>query len=102
MREYQKYEFCESVKCKALAYSLSNTPQCGRYSDTCIKTAKQFHQWLVDNGFKIVKDESECSGCEHYGGLITDCLVPSLTPCPKDEPFMSDVLVPWCEFGKDE
>jgi glycine/serine hydroxymethyltransferase len=64
MREYQKHEFCESVKCKAIAYSLNNTPQCGRYSDTCIKTAKQFHQWLKANGFKIVKDH--CQKCKSY------------------------------------
>lgn len=50
-KEYQKYEFCRDMKCSYLideACCLEPAPSC-RY------TAKEFHHWLQDNRFLIVK-----------------------------------------------
>jgi hypothetical protein len=46
--EYQKYEFCKDVECTALEYNA-----CNAY--VCYKTAKHFHKWLKQHGYKIVK-----------------------------------------------
>lgn len=39
--------------------------------------------WI--KGLCDLVDENDCSGCEHYGGLVADCMAPSLTPCPKEQ-----------------
>lgn len=59
MIRYKKYEFCESVKCEGLKYSLKDEPYCGRYDETCLKTAKEFHTWLNKNLFIIEAPENE-------------------------------------------
>lgn len=50
--EYQKYEFCKDVECTALEHGV-----CNAY--VCHKTAKHFHQWLKQNGYKIIKTACE-------------------------------------------
>lgn len=54
-REYRKNEFCEAVKCSQYM------PPSERHGikgccvfpspGDCIKTAKEFHHWLDENGF---------------------------------------------------
>jgi len=48
--EYQKYEFCKAINCCSFKNKCFNI--------NCIRTAKEFHKWLVANGFKIVKQTS--------------------------------------------
>ena len=50
--EYQDHEFCTSVNC--LWHHCSG---CDKDSKNCVYTAKEFHKWLKNNGFEIVKVE---------------------------------------------
>jgi len=50
-RHYQKHEFCDSVGC--CGYMLP-----GDCEKDCSWNAYQFHRWLQDNGFEIVKKEN--------------------------------------------
>ena len=50
-REYEKYEYCKAVNCPAIEYG----EKC--CISGCIYTARQFHEWLKENNFKIVKEE---------------------------------------------
>ncbi len=47
---YKKYEFCKSVNCSGL------------YNKCCVHgcyhTAKYFHNWLQENNFKIIKEDT--------------------------------------------
>lgn len=51
--EYQKYEYCRDIGCPM--YS----PHSGRCTmDTeCIESARDFHGWLENHGYKIVKED---------------------------------------------
>jgi len=55
MREYKKYEFCKAVDCSGLSYEHD---KCILDYD-CFKSAKTFHKWLNENGFKIVIVENK-------------------------------------------
>jgi len=45
---YKSKEFCKSIKCTGLKK--------GKCIDSsCIKTAKEFHHWLIENNFCISK-----------------------------------------------
>ena len=46
--EYKYFAFCKSVVCPYLAYSCT--------VENCIHTAKEFHMWLLKNGYKIIKE----------------------------------------------
>ncbi len=50
-REYEKYEYCKAIGCPAIEYG----EKC--CISGCIYTARQFHEWLKENNFKIVKEE---------------------------------------------
>ena len=53
--EYEKFEYCKSVGCNEWRKSKNK-----RLCDTeCSFTAYDFHDWLINNGFKIVKDEGD-------------------------------------------
>ncbi len=52
IQEYKKYEFCVDVNCDLLMFSC-------HAGDACPFSAKKFHKWLKDNGFKIVKISSK-------------------------------------------
>ena len=54
MREYKKYEFCKAFKCPALKDNLCRTDP-----EVCVFSAKEFHHWLKENGFKIVAAHSD-------------------------------------------
>jgi hypothetical protein len=49
-QEYQKHEFCQDIGC---AYA----PPSGCKMDApgCVRTAKEFHNWLKENGYRIVR-----------------------------------------------
>lgn len=50
--EYEEYEFCKDVRCPSFLLCLQE-------SDTlivdCVMTAKEYHKWLKEKGFKIIK-----------------------------------------------
>ena len=56
-REYQKYEFCKAVDCRyhypENVFEGENCAATGKKE--CPYTAKEFHHWLNDSGFEIVK-----------------------------------------------
>lgn len=54
-REYEKYEFCKAVRCIALVENQG----CIMKRFPCLKRAKEFHQWLKANNFRIVKEETD-------------------------------------------
>jgi hypothetical protein len=52
-QEYQKYEFCRDMECD----NLYNQASCVVDDPAgCPLTAKEFHCWLKENGYRIVKD----------------------------------------------
>ncbi len=58
MKKYRKYEFCKAIKCEGLRGMMDN-PCCPYYPEHCLKTAKEFHEWLQQNLFIIVQPENE-------------------------------------------
>lgn len=50
--EYPKYAFCKDVECAAL-----ENEKCQAY--VCRRTAWGFHEWLNQNGYKIIKATCE-------------------------------------------
>ena len=50
-REYEKYEYCKDIDCPCIEY----TKEC--CISGCDYTAKDFHEWLKENNFKIVKED---------------------------------------------
>jgi len=59
--EYPKYEFCKSIGCIRLKDN-----KCMAEDYRCIKRAKEFHTWLKNNDYKIVRDY-KCKICEDRG-----------------------------------
>lgn len=51
-QEYKKYEFCKAVSC----IHIINSDRCHMKEWDCPWTAKEFHKWLKDKSFKIVKE----------------------------------------------
>lgn len=56
--EYKKLEFCIDVSCQHYWPESTHCQEhCGvNNKSNCNFTAKEFHHWLKDNGYKIVKD----------------------------------------------
>ena len=59
--EYQKHEFCKDIKCnqfipESKKHGITESCMFSHDSD-CIHTAKEFHKWLKENNFKLVKEE---------------------------------------------
>jgi len=54
--KYKKYEFCTSKGCIGVQWE-NGKLDCTMLPDECLFTAKEFHRWLRDNGFEIVKKE---------------------------------------------
>jgi len=55
-RKYQKYEYCKDVNCPCYirgTKDLQVLPNC--IASDCVMTAKDFHHWLKENGFEIIK-----------------------------------------------
>lgn len=55
MREYEKYEFCKSVKCPELKTDETGYYHCGKADCYCKFTAKDFYKWVKRQGFKILR-----------------------------------------------
>jgi len=47
---YEKYEFCKQVECIWLEGG-----KCFVDNNSCVHSAKAFHHWLRENGYRIVK-----------------------------------------------
>lgn len=58
--EYTKYEFCKSIGCSGLTKVEGTIAdyECRNYSYNCKQTAKSFHHWLKEQGYKLVKENS--------------------------------------------
>lgn len=65
-REYRKREFCNDIKCP-VQIELSRHPQGSEEherirsacKDGCRHTTHEFHYWLIDRGFLIIKPKEE-------------------------------------------
>ena len=56
-RRYEKYEYCKAVDC----HGISNASRCCLKDGDCDRTAKEFHIWIEENGFEIVKAAKDYS-----------------------------------------
>ena len=55
-REYEKNEYCKDIECK-LYHPGPKMPGCnGPRDGSCLKNAKEFHNWLKSKGFKITQE----------------------------------------------
>ena len=54
-RVYQKYEFCHAVNCPSIRRAMVRDGKCKTPNALCIYSAKDFHKWLNENGFEIIK-----------------------------------------------
>jgi hypothetical protein len=52
-QEYQKYEFCRADACNLLVGN--DKEGCAARPEHCKRTAKEFHHWLKENGYWIVR-----------------------------------------------
>jgi len=50
-REYQKYEFCKAMNCSWFQYGTCTI------KPGCSYSARQFHGWLNEEGFEIIKEQ---------------------------------------------
>lgn len=64
--DYKSREFCKSVKCPVqleLNEKIKNSPEYERIRQTCRSGCKyttwQFHHWLMDRGYLIVRQNRE-------------------------------------------
>jgi hypothetical protein len=57
-QEYQKHEFCRDTECPDLLNVGTERETCliGDNYPVCCRTAKHFHDWLKENGYRIVRD----------------------------------------------
>lgn len=62
--EYKRREFCKDVKCPVqleLEKSKEGTREYADIRNTCVQncryTTYQFHHWLIDKGYLIVRPE---------------------------------------------
>ena len=55
MKEYQKYEFCQDIKCQD--FEKNKCVMGDDYHSFCCFTAKTFQHWLKKNGYKILKEK---------------------------------------------
>ncbi|MFH0956490.1 MAG: hypothetical protein V1813_01360 [Candidatus Aenigmatarchaeota archaeon] len=60
--DYKRREFCNDVKCPVQALLGKQEEGSAAYEETralcksdCIRTTYEFHHWLTDKGFLIVK-----------------------------------------------
>jgi hypothetical protein len=66
MKEYQSREYCRDINCmfqKAIDNNLDSKGVAKKYCHEKCK-AYEFHQWLKDNGYKIVKPKMDCELAE--------------------------------------
>ena len=51
---YGKNEFCKSMSCSWLH---PKEKTCADKEGNCAYSAKEFHKWLKENNYRIIKDE---------------------------------------------
>jgi hypothetical protein len=54
---YVNKEFCKDVECTELRKNtvVEDHFYCERANNACVFTAKDFHQWLTDNNFVLLR-----------------------------------------------
>jgi hypothetical protein len=55
MTKYKDHEFCKDIKCLQFydGECTKKTPTI--LSSNCVHSAKDFHKWLKNNGYEIIK-----------------------------------------------
>lgn len=70
-RDYRRREYCNAIECQVQVLLNSEAKQSEKYEETrkickssCTHTTYEFHHWLIDNDFLIVKpeDSNESTG----------------------------------------
>ncbi len=64
--EYRRREFCRDVRCPVQALLDGEKEGSARYEkvravcgSSCIRSAHEFHRWLTDRGFLILKPNKD-------------------------------------------
>ncbi len=60
--EYQRREFCKDIKCMIQRQLDQSSPGSDEYEEVrqickgkCIHTTFEFHHWLIEHGYEIVR-----------------------------------------------
>ena len=62
--DYQRREYCKNIKCPVQILLEKQTPNSDGYNEVrgicqsnCIHSTFEFHHWLIEKGYLIVKPE---------------------------------------------
>jgi hypothetical protein len=56
MSEHEPGDFCRDIGCPVQKCIDDGMVTRDRCRESCIKTAREFHEWLKKNGYKIIGD----------------------------------------------
>jgi len=63
--EYKRREYCKDIECPIQLLLERQEPNSGSYDEIreicvkhCIHTTYEFHHWLIEKGYLVVKPES--------------------------------------------
>lgn len=63
--EYQRREYCKDIGCPVQRQLEKHAPGTDEYEEVrrickteCIHTTYEFHHWLIDHGYEIVRPEA--------------------------------------------
>ena len=64
LRDYKRREYCNSIKCPVQMQMNEKGEKSKEYEalretcqKKCVHTTYEFHHWLIENGFLVVKPE---------------------------------------------
>ena len=63
--DYQRREYCKDIKCTVQLELESHEPGTAEYDavrarckTACVHTTYEFHHWLIEHGYEIVRPEA--------------------------------------------
>ncbi|MBU4246643.1 MAG: hypothetical protein ABIF85_02700 [Nanoarchaeota archaeon] len=66
--DYKKREYCNSIKCPVQLIMNKKTDSLNEYEElrticknNCIHTTYEFHHWLIENGYLLVRPDKKQS-----------------------------------------
>ena len=67
--EYQRREFCKDIECPLQVLLDKQPPNSASYNEVrdicmsnCIRTTYEFHHWLIEKGYLVVRPEGPAEG----------------------------------------
>ena len=62
--EYQRREFCKDIRCPVQLLLDKQTPDTEEYAqargicmEDCVRSTYEFHHWLIEHGYLVVKPQ---------------------------------------------